>query len=57
MIQKEYLGDSVYVELEGGQLKLTTENSENPTNVIYMEKSVFTALIRFTQKESVRKIF
>ena len=49
MILKEYLGDCVYVELVGSQLKLTTNNGYDDSNVIYLEKAVFDALVKFTQ--------
>ncbi len=43
---KEYLGDSVYVEVETGMVKLTTNNGhpDDPRNIIYLEPEVFTAL-------------
>jgi hypothetical protein len=40
----EYLGDSVYVEMEGGMLKLTTNNGLGPTNTIYLDRDVYRAL-------------
>jgi len=40
---KEYLGDGVYIENEGYQLKLTTENGIATTNTIYMDESVLVA--------------
>lgn len=54
---KEYLGDSVYVEVVEGGLKLTTENSEEPSNTIWLEKEVFNALVLFTRQEQVREVF
>ena len=47
MIGKEYLGDSVYVEASDGGLKLTTENGEGPSNVIFLEPEVYTELVRY----------
>ena len=47
MIGKEYLGDSVYAEVEGGMVKLTTENGLGPSNTIYLELEVFEALERY----------
>jgi hypothetical protein len=40
---KHYLGDSVYVEIERGMIKLTTNNGydDDPRNVIYMEIEVW----------------
>jgi hypothetical protein len=44
---KTYLGDSVYVEVEGGMLKLTTENGLpwDPSNTIYLMPFVIERLI------------
>jgi hypothetical protein len=47
---KEYLGDSVYVEIENGMIKLTTENGFGPSNEIFLEPEVFAALVRFVQR-------
>ena len=43
---KVYLGDSVYVDIENGMLKLTTENGypDDPRNVIYLEPEIVAAL-------------
>lgn len=51
-MKKEYLGDSVYVELENGMLKLTTENGlpDDPSNTIYLEPGVVEALFRYYNK-------
>ena len=51
-MEKEYLGDSVYVEQENGMTKLTTWNGykDDPRNVIYMEDTVFSALLIYAKK-------
>lgn len=50
MPEKEYLGDGVYVDVEHGMLKLTTEDGIRTTNTIFLEVEVFKALQRyFTQ--------
>jgi len=54
---KEYLGDSVYVELVDNMLKLTTDNGYGASNTIYLEESVFDALVKFTQQEQVKEVF
>ena len=54
---KEYLGDSVYAEIVDGTLKLTTENGGEPSNIIWLEKEVFNALVQFTRQEQVREVF
>jgi len=52
-MNKEYLGDSVYVELDNdnGMLKLTTENGlpNDPSNTIYLEETVMDALVRYVK--------
>lgn len=45
MNNKAYLGDSVYVEREGGMVKLTTENGFGASNTIYLEDFVLDALL------------
>lgn len=44
-MNKTYLGDSVYAELDGDRIKLTTENGypDDPRNVIYLEPEVVLA--------------
>ena len=44
MSDREYLGDAVYVEIENGLVKLTTENGLDVTNTIYLEVEVIDAL-------------
>lgn len=48
--QKEYLGDSVYVEFDGFMLKLTTENGFGPSNTIYLEPPVYSALMEYVER-------
>lgn len=50
---KQYLGDSVYAELERGMLKLTTDNGMGPSNTIYMEPEVYTALTRYVERTAL----
>lgn len=45
-----YLGDSVYVEFEGGMLKLTTQNGDGASNTIYLEDFVYEALLRYVHE-------
>lgn len=51
-MNKRYIGDSVYVEIENGMLKLTTENGlpEDPSNTIFLELEVFHALVRYFEE-------
>lgn len=43
-MNKIYLGDSVYCDVEDGMFKLTTENGFGPTNTIYLEPETYEAL-------------
>ena len=43
-MNKQYIGDSVYVEIENDMIKLTTENGLGATNTIYLEWQVFNEL-------------
>lgn len=47
---KQYLGDGVYVDFDGYQLVLTTENGISVTNQIFMEPIVVAALIEYFDK-------
>jgi len=47
---KQYLGDSVYAELERGMLKLTTDNGMGPNNIIFLEPEVYTALVQYVSR-------
>lgn len=51
MEKKVYLGDSVYAELDGYGILLTTNNGyfDDPRNKIYMEPSVLQALNLFVE--------
>jgi len=50
MSTKAYLGDSVYVDVDNGMLKLTTDNGYGPSNTIYLEPEVYEALTRYVQR-------
>ena len=56
-MEKEYLGDSVYVDIEDGMVKLTTENGlpHDPSNTIYLELEVYQALTRYVDRLTARK--
>ena len=57
-MNKEYLGDSVYVEhLREGTLELTTWNGllDDPSNVIVLEPEVYEALLRYRDRLIVTK--
>lgn len=46
-MDKQYLGDGVYVVAEYGQLVLTTENGIKATNLIVIEPEVYAALVAY----------
>ena len=46
-MEKEYLGDGVYVEIECGMLKLTTEDGIRATNTVYLEPEVMDKLVAY----------
>ena len=54
MLAKRYLGDSVYVEVESGMLKLTTSNGEGDLEMIYLEVEVYEALVAFYEEAALR---
>ncbi len=51
-MEKEYLGDSVYVQIENGMIKLTTENGlpHDPSNEIFLELEVMEHFINYYQR-------
>lgn len=49
-MKKEYLGDSVYCELDKGMIKLTTENGYGPSNTIFLESEVMDALLGYYER-------
>ena len=54
--EKVYLGDSVYAENDGFGIILTTDNGYGATNTIYLEPSVYTALLDYVSKCSERTL-
>lgn len=53
-MSKEYLGDGVYVDVERGMLKLTTENGIETTNTVYLEPEVYDKLVKYAQRLAAR---
>lgn len=51
---REYLGDSVYVDIENGMLKLTTENGMGPSNTIYLEPGTYLALESYWNRKTAQ---
>ena len=51
MLNKQYLGDSVYAEHDGFSIILTTENDDGPpSHTIYLEPEVYKALVMYHDK-------
>ena len=49
-MNKQYLGDSVYVENDGPAIVLTTENGEGASDTIVLEPEVYHALVCYVEK-------
>lgn len=54
MSDKEYLGDSVYAEIEAGMVKLTTDNGFGPSNTIYLDIDVYNELVAYVERARAR---
>jgi hypothetical protein len=50
---KAYLGDGVYVDLDSGMIKLTTEDGIQATNTIYLEAEVYQNFIQWVKRLQV----
>jgi len=48
-MNKQYLGDGVYVEVDRGALVLTAENGIEVLERIYLEREVFDALVKYVE--------
>ena len=56
-VEKTYLGDGVYAEVDHDMIKITSYDGVSITNTIYLEPSVYTGLVKFAlslEKESGR---
>jgi hypothetical protein len=49
-MHKEYLGDSVYAEIDNGMIKIYLDNGHGPSDTIYLELEVIDALNRYVQR-------
>jgi Holliday junction resolvase len=47
---KTYLGDGVFVDVERGMIKLTTEGGIERQNTIYLETAVVEALLAYLRQ-------
>lgn len=54
--EKVYLGDSVYAQNDGFGIIITTEDGYRVTNEIYLEPSVYNALLDYVAKCSERTL-
>ena len=50
IIEKDYIGDGVYVDFDGYHIVLTAENGVYATDTIALEPPVFEALLRFNAR-------
>jgi len=46
-MNKVYLGDGVYVDFDGYQIVLTTEDGISVTNTIYLEPNIYASLVAY----------
>ena len=51
-MDKQYLGDSVYAERQDHGILLTTENGLGPSNSIFLEPEVLSALNDFSRLDA-----
>ncbi len=47
---RQYLGDAVYVDLDNGMIRLTTEDGVSVTNEIFLEPFVYEALVKWVER-------
>lgn len=52
--EAEYLGDGVYVAVQGGMLKLMTGSHDNPKDVVFLEPKVYDKLYKYAARISAR---
>jgi len=49
-MNKEYIGDGVYVDMKDNVLILTTENGIHTTNIIYLEPDIYMNLVNYVKE-------
>lgn len=49
-MDKQYIGDGVYVDYDGYGFILTTENGIEQTNIIILEPEVYESLVRYVDR-------
>jgi hypothetical protein len=50
MVTETYLGDGLYVEFDGYQLKLKANDNLYPTDTVYLEPQVYENLLKFVDQ-------
>ena len=53
-MEKQYIGDGVYVMFNGHQFILTTENGFEVTNIIILDLDVYSSLTAYVRNISER---
>jgi hypothetical protein len=53
IVDKDYIGDGVYIGLMDGGLVLTTEDGISVTNIIWLDPDVFLALVRYARRKGL----
>lgn len=49
--RKEYLGDSVYADIENGAIKLYLDNGYGEHNIIVLELEVYENLVKYVDRQ------
>jgi hypothetical protein len=55
-MNKQYIGDGVYVEQDGSDLVLTTENGIETTNIIVLESEVLNNIFRYLKLKVTKEV-
>jgi hypothetical protein len=50
MSNKAYIGDSIYADFDGNQIRMYTDNGYGPENVIFLETEIFQSLRDYGEK-------
>jgi hypothetical protein len=50
---KSYIGDGVYVDVEGSDIVLTTENGICSTNEIYLDMGMLKSIIDYCKRKGI----
>ncbi len=49
-VQKEYLGDGLYVDFDGYQVRLSANNGIEDTNVVYLDSDLLKAFLNYIER-------